>query len=88
MNDQIATQLGQMLYITLLVSAPALILASVVGFVVALFQAVTQIQDQSLPQTAKILAVGLMLLLLGATFVVPLINYARDIFLYFYTYAR
>ncbi len=88
MSEQIAAQLGKMLYITLIVSAPALIVAAIVGFVVALFQAVTQIQDQSLPQTAKIIAVALTLLIFGGALIVPLVNYSNDIFLNFYSYAR
>lgn len=82
LNDQMM----QMLYLTLIVAAPPLIAAAVIGFVVALFQAVTQIQDQSLPQTAKILAVGILILMFGGMFVSPLISYSRDLFLHFYKF--
>lgn len=45
------------LMVILVLSAPVLGIAILVGFVMGLFQAVTQIQDQSLPQACKILAV-------------------------------
>jgi flagellar biosynthetic protein FliQ len=48
---------------SLLVSAPLLAVALLVGVVVSLIQAVTQIQEQTLTFIPKILAVGLVLLL-------------------------
>nr|WP_219854895.1 MULTISPECIES: flagellar biosynthetic protein FliQ [Pseudomonas] len=49
----------------LLLSAPALIVAIVIGFGVGLMQALTQIQDQTLPQAVKLVAVLLVLILVG-----------------------
>nr|WP_269151887.1 flagellar biosynthetic protein FliQ [Pseudomonas luteola] len=49
----------------LLLSAPALIVAIVIGFGVGLMQALTQIQDQTLPQAFKLVAVLLVLILVG-----------------------
>jgi type III secretion protein S len=49
----------------LLLSAPALLVAIVVGFGVGLFQALTQIQDQTLPQAVKLVAVLLLLIFAG-----------------------
>ena len=79
-------KISEMLYITLIVSAPALILAAILGFSIALIQAVTQIQDQSLPQTIKLIVVGLFILILGGGFLTPLVKYSRDIFLTFHQY--
>jgi flagellar biosynthetic protein FliQ len=47
----------------LLASAPLLITALVVGVIVSLIQAVTQLQEQTLTFIPKLLAVGLVLLL-------------------------
>ena len=44
------------------ISAPLLIVGTVVGLVVSLFQALTQIQEQTLIQTPKILATFLIAL--------------------------
>ena len=79
-------KISEMLYITLIVSSPALVLAAVLGFTIALIQAVTQIQDQSLPQTIKLIVVGVFILSLGGAFIAPLVEYSRDVFLYFYKY--
>jgi type III secretion protein S len=49
----------------LLLSAPALVVAIVIGFGVGLFQALTQIQDQTLPQAVKLVAVLLVLIFIG-----------------------
>jgi len=51
------------LMLVLLLSAPALIVAIVIGFGVGLLQALTQIQDQTLPQAVKLVAVLLVLIL-------------------------
>ncbi|GGJ85850.1 type III secretion system export apparatus subunit SctS [Pseudomonas matsuisoli] len=49
----------------LLLSAPALGVAIVVGLGVGLLQALTQIQDQTLPQAVKLVAVLLVLIVVG-----------------------
>jgi len=52
------------LVLVLLLSAPPLIASMVVGFVVGLFQAATQIQDQTLSFVPKILAIATALFFL------------------------
>jgi flagellar biosynthetic protein FliQ len=47
-------------------SAPVLVTALVVGFVVSLFQSVTQMQDPSLAFVPKLVAVGICLLVFGS----------------------
>lgn len=59
-------------------AAPPLIVAAIVGFIVALFQGVTQIQDQSLPITLKILIVGATFLLFGASLASPVVILADE----------
>jgi flagellar biosynthesis protein FliQ len=49
------------LYTLLLISAPVMLTAMVVGLVISLFQAVTQIQETTLTFVPKILAVFLAL---------------------------
>lgn len=51
-----------------------LAVATVIGLIVSFFQAITQIQDQTLAQTAKIVAIGFTFLVLGGTLVAPLIE--------------
>ncbi|MFC4307409.1 flagellar biosynthesis protein FliQ [Cohnella boryungensis] len=56
---------GQALYTVLKVSAPMLVIALVVGLLVSIFQATTQIQEQTLAFVPKIIAVFLALLIFG-----------------------
>jgi len=56
---------GQALFTVLKVSAPMLVIALIVGLTVSIFQATTQIQEQTLAFVPKIIAVFLALLLFG-----------------------
>ncbi len=49
--------------LTLLISAPALLVGLAVGFLVSLFQAVTQVQEMTLVFVPKIIAVFITLIL-------------------------
>lgn len=47
--------------------------ATVVGLVVSFLQAITQIQDQTLPQLVKVFTISLILLAFGAALAQPLV---------------
>ncbi|AYN94721.1 MULTISPECIES: EscS/YscS/HrcS family type III secretion system export apparatus protein [Pseudomonas] len=64
-QDLFLSLMKESLLTVLLLSAPALIVAIVIGFGVGLMQALTQIQDQTLPQAVKLVAVLLVLILVG-----------------------
>jgi flagellar biosynthesis protein FliQ len=53
------------LYLTLMASAPPIIISLIVGFIISLFQATTQIQEQTLTFAPKILIVFGVLALAG-----------------------
>jgi type III secretion protein S len=55
----------QALWMGILFSAPPLIAATIFGLSVSLIQAVTQIQDQTLPYVVKLAAVSITLGLMG-----------------------
>jgi type III secretion protein S len=61
-------------------AAPPLILATVVAFLVGLFQAVTQIQEQTLPQTIKIVVIVLTLMYFGGVLALPLYQTTSELF--------
>lgn len=69
-----------MLWTVVAVSAPALVIAALVGLAVGLLQAVTQVQDQTLPQVIKIIAVLTTLALTGALLAGPVIRQAERVF--------
>ena len=53
------------LYLVMMLSLPPIVVASVVGIVLSLIQAITQLQEQTLTFGVKLLAVGLTLFLMG-----------------------
>lgn len=75
MSDDVFLSLFQNALMTvLIISAPALLTAILVGFSVGLFQALTQIQDQTLPQGVKLIAVLLVLIFVTPLLVGQLLN--------------
>jgi flagellar biosynthetic protein FliQ len=64
----------------LLLSAPALLVAMIVGLVVSIFQATTSIQEQTLTFVPKIAAIMLILALLGGWMFGNLAQYTRELF--------
>lgn len=56
------------LMLVLITSAPVLLVAVIIGITVGLLQALTQIQDQTLPQAVKLIATLLIIMLLGPLF--------------------
>jgi len=70
---------GQGVYTILLIAGPLLALALVVGLIVSIFQATTQIQEQTLAFIPKIVAVLLGLLFFGPWMVNHLVDYANNI---------
>lgn len=59
---------------------PLLIIACVIGFCFALFQALTQVQEQTLPQVVKILVIGLVLFAFGGVLAGPLVAFTQQAF--------
>ena len=53
-------------------AAPLLLVSIVIGLIVAIFQAATQIQEQTLTFVPKVLAIGLMLLVFGSWMITTL----------------
>lgn len=68
------------LWLVLLLSAPPIIAASIVGLVVALFQAATQLQEQTLQYTAKFFAIVLTLFFTASLIGGSLYMFANEIF--------
>jgi flagellar biosynthetic protein FliQ len=68
------------LLLVLLLSAPPLIASMVVGFVVGLFQAATQIQDQTLAFVPKLVVVLVVLLAMGPVLGAALVRFTQALF--------
>lgn len=78
-------QLGyQALFLVLLLSAPPILISLIFGLIVAIFQAATQIQEQTLSTTVKLATAILTLMLMGGWMSAQIITYALNIFRNFY----
>lgn len=64
----------------LMVCGPLLILALVVGLIISVFQATTQIQEQTLAFVPKIVAVLLGIIFFGPWMLSHMLSYASEIF--------
>ena len=64
-NDFIAQITNEALLLVLIISGPPVLISLIVGLIIALFQAVTQIQEQSLTFVPKIIVVFGVLAIFG-----------------------
>jgi flagellar biosynthetic protein FliQ len=77
-----ATQLAvQAIELALKVGAPFLIAGLVVGLLVSVFQAATQIQEQTLQFIPKIVAMAVVIVVGGPWMLDQLLAYTRDLYL-------
>jgi flagellar biosynthetic protein FliQ len=82
MNTDTVTSLAtQAMTLALKVGGPMLLAGLVIGLVVSIFQAVTQIQEQSLSFIPKIVGVAALIVLLGPWMLDQLISYAQSLYL-------
>ncbi|RKQ37498.1 flagellar biosynthesis protein FliQ [Oceanobacillus halophilus] len=68
------------IYTLLLVTGPLLILAVAVGLIISIFQATTQIQEQTLAFVPKIIAVLVGLVFLGPWMLTTIVEFTTNIF--------
>ncbi|WP_335870729.1 flagellar biosynthesis protein FliQ [Bacillus sp. 2205SS5-2] len=81
MNAEMVISLAERgVYTTLIVCAPLLLLALVVGLLVSIFQATTQIQEQTLAFVPKIVAVMVGVIFFGPWMLSFLLSYTTEIF--------
>lgn len=79
-QDTVVNLATQAMGLALKVAGPLLITALVVGVIVSVFQAVTQIQEQSLSLVPKIAAVAVVIVVLGPWMLGQLISYTADLY--------
>jgi flagellar biosynthetic protein FliQ len=78
MTPQTVIALGQnALELTLMISAPLLLSALVVGLIVSVFQAATQINEMTLSFIPKLVAIFAALLLSGPWIITMMTDYMR-----------
>ncbi|RZF28021.1 MULTISPECIES: flagellar biosynthesis protein FliQ [unclassified Paraburkholderia] len=75
--EAVMTLAHQAMYIGLMMAAPLLLVALVVGLLVSLFQAATQINETTLSFIPKLLAIALTLVIAGPWMLTTMLDYLR-----------
>jgi flagellar biosynthetic protein FliQ len=70
----------QALWMTMLISAPMLVVALVVGLIIGIFQAATSINEQTLSFIPKLLSLGLTAAVFGGWMINTLVDYTKVLF--------
>jgi flagellar biosynthetic protein FliQ len=82
LNTGVVIDIGrEALTVTLKVASPLLAVALGVGLLISIFQATTQIQEQTLSFVPKIVAILISLILFGPWMLTTLVNYTQRLFL-------
>jgi len=79
-SEAVITLAERGVWTVLIISAPLLLLALVIGLIVSIFQATTQIQEQTLAFIPKIVAVFLGIVFFGPWMLGRMISFTLDIF--------
>ena len=80
MNESVVVSVvKETLYTAMLVGGPILILSLLVGLLVSIFQATTQIQEQTLSFIPKLIVIALALVVGGAWMLNELIQFTNKI---------
>ncbi|MBO8162468.1 MAG: flagellar biosynthesis protein FliQ [Brevibacillus sp.] len=89
MTPELILQIAQRaVYTILLVLAPSLGIGLLVGLAVSIFQATTQIQEQTLAFIPKIVAILVALMIFGPWMLQLLVEFAMSIFANLHRFAR
>ena len=78
--ESVMSMAHQAMYVALLLAAQLLLVALVVGLVVSLFQAATQINEATLSFIPKLIAVAVTLVIAGPWMLSTLLDYMRHVF--------
>lgn len=78
--ETVMTMGRQAMEITLLVSAPLLLVALIIGLVVSIFQAATQINEATLSFIPKLVGVFIALVIAGPWMLSIMLDYMRQVF--------
>lgn len=81
MDTAMVVDLGrQALWMTILISAPMLVVALLVGVIIGVFQAATSINEQTLSFIPKLLSIGLAAVMFGGWMINTLVDYTKVLY--------
>ena len=78
--ESVMTLGSQAMQVTLMLSAPLLLVALIVGLIISIFQAATQINEATLSFIPKLLAVFVTMVLAGPWMLAQILDYMRQLF--------
>ena len=79
-SQAVLTLVQQALFVTVLVSAPLLLTALVVGLLVSVFQAATQINEMTLSFIPKLIGMAGTLVIAGPWMLKTIVGYTKELF--------
>jgi flagellar biosynthetic protein FliQ len=79
-QDTVVSLASQAMSLALKIAGPLLLVGLVVGLVISVFQAVTQIQEQSLTLIPKIIGIAVVVVLLGPWMLGQLVSYTTSLY--------
>lgn len=79
-QDQAMSVFKDALFIILKIGGPILIISIVIGLVISILQAATQVHEQTLTFVPKLIAIGVILLLSGGWMMDTIIDFTKHIF--------
>ena len=83
-STQISELAYQSLLLILILSGPPIVISMAFGLFVAIFQAATQIQEQTLSFTVKLVAVILTIMIMGGFLSAQILQFSNNIFQNFF----
>ena len=84
MDPSVIELIRQSMFLVLMLSLPPIFVASIVGLLFSLFQAITQLQEQTLSFGIKLIAVSITLFLAAGLMTGQILQIAQTIFEKFY----
>lgn len=79
-NGQIADLMYELFVLAVKLAGPALIISMIVGIIIALFQAATQIHEATITFLPKLLIIAIILVFTGSNMLQMIQNYTEKIF--------
>lgn len=79
-QDTVVNLASQAITLALSVAGPLLLASLLIGLVISVFQAVTQIQEQTLSLIPKIVGIVLVIVLLGPWMVNKMVTYTANLY--------
>lgn len=79
-NGEVGDLMYQVFVLAVQLAGPVLIISMVVGIVISILQAATQIHEQTLTFVPKLIVIGIILVISGSTMLQTLQDFTRQIF--------